>query len=1708
VSIGELATDSGITIYVEPKRWTAGALRAMAMRTGHAEGTAAWQGDEIDAYVADDRSQWWEQRWLNSYRTVLIQRSQTLQRTLNNLYSQQLAGALFQQFDRDPNYSMAHLPRMGRDPSGIEVGPVEGVSGSDASLFSMDLPFAGGAKARKDQDPISYGWGQPGQAPPPLGFITGPDWTTLEQQDYGAWISRQYRAPDMPFEFPNPLDYFHWTTANDLLAPSTGRINIGLGYFDLAGFVSALFAPLLYPMFFQRMETYAHSEVGEHAIDATAVRSDYTFKMKTLSDFPVLGPAMGGAIGLMSGVAGIGLPADSIAQSLDLLLRPQPWISAPAKVETQPGAFFATTAALQDWGLQDLDYTYFAAARYQQEAIDTDMLVAFRKAGSSALKLVINSLLMAAPPIKALTMLPLASTIFDAVLTYATENLTNMLLRPMRDLIELDTQYDLAGHPEVEADNSTVYHVGDTPGLFGLGAPWEPAGFAAGYGLERDATNRTEINQVEILTKRHSLSDIWDGQGLASQQHDLERQTFEGVSSRVVAIGMQAQTPLNLADFRTQVHTGKTTGTGLGQYVRKDDSYALGGTSLLGSRIQVGSDVLNPSFGGGVRMTDLDTTRLDTFFHGSIAFAPRQGDFTDIYDPAALPPGQPDAPAFDPDSGLLAAQAGMVTFAPGPDGITRYAFAPLAPGADGRAGLRVTYRGQDALMADGTTPQHIADARHPDHYAVTDRNGQPLTATVITGQLPAKVTTELPDDWTGPADPLVTVPPRPGVVDLDLGARVRGAPQQAIRSARDTDSGTINATGLTFLAADAIARLRQAPALLGAEGAPGTGDFQVAGNPATDFGNLDAAGNAWLDWHFVGKGSGDDYNRDGSIQAGSLATNGNQSVVEAPSPIKEAVHHWSDLVRRFVPESFRRAQPILSGNDAKGRPYAAEAWNTAYLPDAHILRETAGGAPVFVSNTPMGYSAASPPPANAINPYFWSGSDGYQYLTIWDGARTAVPNATTDAQRQQNGLPDPAGLPPAQVRAVLRIRPGTDTIEVLGDGAAVLVHRETQVAEVPADLADAMFADLLARGFTQGRAEQDTGVTPLYDRTLNPQASPPLGTPGDFTIIAGSPGGGYQVSFTRPYDGLVTVPPNRDGAGNPVSEWWTVNGWHLAGYDDPNPAQNWSGSPAGRLATSDADSQLIWAETVPGGQDGTTGRQLSDRITVAKTLTVGAPDGSVGMTGAVMPGVGIEVTLTGANTGPADASFQPLAHIRSGTTSFTIDTGVAYAPDRFSVSVVNANGTVGVPALKVDAGTGERRPETAAEAVGMATVTIPSDLLTGGDNTIRVEVQKGGIYQRFCRSEPPADPTDPLDQLDAGYWVNGVPVVDRDGTTWPAGNLFYENRMVGDGTGRYSVFTDSDVIHFNSNPFGPGVAGLDFFFPVEVKGLGWQPDSYDPDRGFEGQLFPLLLASTGGYQLKADIRAGVSITTNPSRQTLNTYALETVERYRYDPATQTVRDVLPPVTAAQTVGPLWTGGPVGHRTPPAIMPPSDGQRNAFFQSGAYVSDDPVTSGQNPVARATVGQRIDRTNRQVFGSDDNQLVRYLYAAMKPIDLDGDDEDRNGNGVLDPGEDGNGDGILQMGRLAADGRLYREYRDAFNMGYLDHLTIVGSANAATGGSITSTVEVHWRRDAVSEARNDYRQNYEAYASDDDRRRKHLTTRRRADLLMASHHAHRPG
>jgi hypothetical protein len=324
--------------------------------------------------------------------------------------------------------------------------------------------------------------------------------------------------------------------------------------------------------------------------------------------------------------------------------------------------------------------------------------------------------------------------------------------------------------------------------------------------------------------------------------------------------------------------------------------------------------------------------------------------------------------------------------------------------------------------------------------------------------------------------------------------------------------------------------------------------------------------------------------------------------------------------------------------------------------------------------------------------------------------------------------------------------------------------------------------------------------------------------------------------------------------------------------------------------------------------------------------------------------------------------------------------------------------------------------------------------------------------------------------------------------------------------------------------------------------FAWKPDSYfnrASDRINNGGIFKdaMLGDATGnsryvGYMLKKDIRQGMAMGNKDDNQLLHNFTTKTFDRYVFDPNTQTIMDILQAndnglegVNGAKAGSEVqdvpWTGSTDQVNVkPPLILPPTGTQI-----VGAPAGTE-QTRGMTAIGKAPVGTRISRDDRQTYGSDDNELTRALYAAMKPIDVDGLNEDLNGNGILDAGEDANGDGILQTGSMEADARAYKEYRDCFNMGLLDHIYISGSAYSPSGGGFTSTIEFNWKATDVKDRSvdhysrlgtaiqgtdvktlaNSYMNNYEYFANETDRRNKKYTVVRRGDLLMNSFYSFR--
>jgi hypothetical protein len=549
-----------------------------------------------------------------------------------------------------------------------------------------------------------------------------------------------------------------------------------------------------------------------------------------------------------------------------------------------------------------------------------------------------------------------------------------------------------------------------------------------------------------------------------------------------------------------------------------------------------------------------------------------------------------------------------------------------------------------------------------------------------------------------------------------------------------------------------------------------------------------------------------------------------------------------------------------------------------------------------------------------------------------------------------------------------------------------------------------------------------------------------------------------------------------------------------------------------------------------------------DEMTLTKTFTLTSPDGI--LTGHILPGEFVDISWSGVNTGP---------HQISGIGALTtIDTGAAFPyttisttahavllPDRAVMTITNAKGTFTIPLTQFDQSTGEwvKKDE------GSGTFHIPSDYLASGGNTMTINVERGGIVQQFAMNEPPSSPpsgnfyrnlSEPQVQA-AGYWVNAAPLRDDDNTILvPMGSLFYGGKLV----------KASDLSAFPPDFFDVGSGGVIYRVDTAVQpgDFSFRPDSYINRSGPSTiDSLPIFVAGPGfrayeGYQLKKDIRTGMAMTNKDTSQEIHTYATKHYERYTYDPNTQTIMDIMAADQGglegidgdgggSETQDILYTGGTDQVNTRIPLMLGPDGtvlQNNGVADPGGKE----IHPGSTGIGKAPVGIRISRTDRQTFGSDDNELTRALYAALKPIDLDGYNEDLNGNGILDAGEDTNGNGLLENGTMEADSRAYREYRDVFNMGLLDHIYISGTAYAPSGGGFSSVIEFNWKATDVktktadhvtqlgtvihgTDAKtlaNSYMNNYEYFANETDRRNKKYTVVRRGDMLMNSFYSFR--
>lgn len=1905
--------------------------QAKSANSGGTNNNFLFADSMLDGIGDRDGQQKWGQKWLDSYRTVLIQRSQTMQRKLNNMYTRQLGNNLTKKIADNPNYSMASLPRMDTK----EGNQIDRKEGYDESLFSMDAtPWsAAGGDSRNDQDPVSYRYGKP--AIGSLGdLFDGGSWNALtrggdynagnKSGDWGDWASRQYNDPEVKFMFPweHIEDYF--LILNPLSDPLPPLPSVPLlppfVYFDIMGFATSFLTPIFYPMFFYRFETFAHSEAENASMDASVLRSDYNFKTKGLGQFPIIGQLLGGVTGALTAmVAGAsGMGESAIASALDLLVNEQTAVMAPQATETETGAFFATTQALQDWDLEGMDYEYYSATSYVQDFIDTDFLAGFRKAGVELLKTIITTILTKIPPLLVLFNPPL-SLIVNPLLTFICENLIKSLLGPIRGQVELDTSETLKGAGQTGSSNGSSQHIGDPGGLFGLtDSAWEAGGFAAGYNKMGANDDDTPLNEVKVLTKRKVLSNLWDGRGVADV-NTLTEDTFKGVSSRLTNVGYNTNEPLNLAKFRTNINAmaSSNAANAAGYYDRTED-YKMSVQTKALQTLSMGSRRLNPSFGGGIKITDLDTNWEDSFHAGSAAFLPEAGANNRLTISGAnfvagnngvTSAGAPvmPAPTTPNTNGYNYGNMGSVTFDAASTATNAYVFQGL-PGS----ALQVRYSGPDCLTGPtNAQPQNVEQSRMAENYRVLDGFGNPITAEVVTDTVPIRITHTNPNPGAIPAYEWIIAPTADGdatvgddkfsdngTLNMSLGPRVEAMTPMAVVVPVDPNNfgaggpGT-NITTLQFMPTNAVALL--AGQIPGGYTAPVNG--------------------VWAPWRFT-PGSANDNNRDGANAgqtngafAGNFPGFGTFNSIETPDARREALMTFNQLIQQHVPSTFAEKQQVNTGNNSAAPPekYVQDDWNIRM---AQYGGHTAAppGMPPFV---PGGGFAAN------ANPFFWQ-SGGYQYVANWTN--------NSPADRDGNGMPTAS----AKVMSVMRLQNGGNQIEVMPGNAAdagrmqpVLMHRGSSMLSMDDDTALGAnskvlqtLAHLRSLGYSQGRDGNDRGIDDGADGTMNgagpareyfynmglqpnppagmPQPAPPIpvGTPGDFTVVkrewdaAGNPkpGGQVTISFTRNYDGITTVPPSSDLAGNPKEDWGAVNGWAITsvvdqtgysgglapgarklsldgtadpsglkkmlwsiedfsnrkGYAAVSAPMGWAGAgPVGPdnatfvpsdylmdplMLTGAADTANVGTTfnllTVPpgginiyvsaddassvfvngeyfGGSEGATysminipanklrpgqnfitatiidrggpggmalkafrtdnGAQIvstspagnwqclttpniqkPDTVTIDKQFTFTPPTVTPPqtVTGDVFPGGYMDINVQGANIGTPKTGAWPYS---PATTLQVLDgmaNAVSFIPDDFTINIFNdkypggtAAAGINIPLVEkdsqndryvvlnednnnnwnLDGGEDYDGDAKLSQRKGSGTYHIPTDFLDAGNNTVRITAVKGGVFHRFCMNEPPVpQPNDIIDlagpgPANAGYWIANNNLEDPStGTTIiPVGSLMYGSTLV-------------------SGPAGFGVNGSgiieSFGIRVTPTMFAYRPDSLVSRAGlFDGGW-------TQGYQMKTfdglpNIKQGITLSGGALEKPIETFEKKVVDRYVYDPNTQTIQDVFPskqptagpPATAggpeagSETRNPLWVGpagAPVRNTKEPKLF---SGTGTTINNAGGAQA----IGGQSVLGKAPVGTKVDRADRQTFGSDDNQLTRTLYAAMKVVDLDG------------------------TGAMEGDARAYREYRDCFNMGYLDHIYINGSAYSPTGGGFTSFLEWKWKANDVRTksttdglgghmsaagtaiygtiAKNNnnlYMNNYEYFANDADRRARKYTTIRRGDLLMNSFYAFR--
>lgn len=408
--------------------------------------------------------------------------------------------------------------------------------------------------------------------------------------------------------------------------------------FDFFGWMMEGFLNAIKKSVMKTVSTYSYATSSGIAMDSYAARGEYHFYKDGLNK--MMG-ALGGAIpivgslldvsfqALLNGVVGAGLGQADGVDIKDRLFKLNNSVQAPESRETETGGLFATTEFLKQFPIENMNYDYWMGTKQNEEVIDADML----RGVSVASNVIFNKMI----------------SMFANALPTPWSIIIGSLLPLLINLISKNIFSEY------------IYQDKDDSGLslfFGKSAKWESHGFdflepedgfagdprednamtrrggwlddidtiMDGYSASRRYTmgvngaqgtiNNGDINEIFVDTKKVTVTELWDGQGSGTA---VQSQTkYVGSDSRAFERKYNPARAINQEVFNTNFLTGTPT-----HYDRRD-SYDLQFTTKAGESVTRTRDAsLNPSFGGGIKLLNIDKNKRDDILTGTL---PDDGD--------------------------------------------------------------------------------------------------------------------------------------------------------------------------------------------------------------------------------------------------------------------------------------------------------------------------------------------------------------------------------------------------------------------------------------------------------------------------------------------------------------------------------------------------------------------------------------------------------------------------------------------------------------------------------------------------------------------------------------------------------------------------------------------------------------------------------------------------------------------------------------------------------------------------------------------------------------------------------------------------------------------------------------------------------------------------------------------------------------------------